>query len=129
MEIESEVFGEDNALESELLGLSNDEIRQRIRAFENEVRIMKSDMNRIKHEAKEQMSHVKDNKEKVKMNKVVSYSLRSFLNINLVCTITVDISATCSILFIVCLYFINSFFAKAHLSSYTIVALSCCKCN
>ena len=72
MEIESEVFGEDNALEAELVGLSNDEVRQRIRAFENEVRIMKSDMNRIKHEAKEQMAHVKDNKEKVKMNKVVS---------------------------------------------------------
>ena len=71
MEIESEVFGDDNALESELVGLSNDDIRQRIRAFDNEVRIMKSDMNRIKHEAKEQMAHVKDNKEKVKMNKVV----------------------------------------------------------
>ena len=72
MEIESEVFGEDNALESELVGLSNDEVRQRIRAFDNEVRIMKSDMNRIKHEAKEQMAHVKDNKETVKMNIVVS---------------------------------------------------------
>lgn len=81
MEIESEVFGEDNALESELVGLSNDEVRQRIRAFENEVRIMKSDMNRIKHEAKEQMAHVKDNKEKVKMNKVLPYLVANVIEI------------------------------------------------
>ena len=53
------------------IGLSNDEIRQRIRAFDNEIRIMKSDINRIKHEAKEQMAHVKDNKEKIKLNKTV----------------------------------------------------------
>lgn len=51
--------------------MTNDEIKQRIRAFDNEVRIMKSDMNRIKHEAKEQLAHVKDNKEKVKLNKSV----------------------------------------------------------
>lgn len=81
MEIESEVFGEDNALEAELVGLSNDEVRQRIRAFENEVRIMKSDMNRIKHEAKEQMAHVKDNKEKVKMNKVLPYLVANVIEI------------------------------------------------
>ena len=67
------MFGdEEDALEAEIAGMSNDEIRQRIRAFENEVRIMRSDINQIKQEEKEQKLHVKDNREKVKMNKVVS---------------------------------------------------------
>lgn len=96
MEIESEVFGDDNALESELVGLSNDDIRQRIRAFDNEVRIMKSDMNRIKHEAKEQMAHVKDNKEKVKMNKVVGASTLTSAHLR------ISVTPNYLLLFVVC---------------------------
>merc|ERR1719230_1726795 len=38
-------------------------------------------MNRIKHEAKEQMAHVKDNKEKVKMNKVLPYLVANVIEI------------------------------------------------
>jgi len=81
-ELESQVFGdEEDALEAELVGMSNDEIRQRIRAFDNEVRIMRSDMNRIKHEEKEQKAHVKDSREKVKMNKVLPYLVANVIEI------------------------------------------------
>ena len=116
MEIESEVFGEDNALESELVGLSNDEIRQRIRAFDNEVRIMKSDMNRIKHEAKEQMSHVKDNKEKVKMNKVVSPYPKTF-HVSLTFSIpSMSISQFCAVCSVPIVFFHQFDFHNINLS-------------
>lgn len=55
----------------EQMGLSTEDIKQRTRAFENEIRIMRSDINNIRFEAKEQALHVKENREKIKMNKVV----------------------------------------------------------
>jgi len=64
-ELESEIFGgQQDAFELEVAGMSSDELRQRIRLLDNEIRIMRSDMSRIKHETNTQKEHIKDNKEK-----------------------------------------------------------------
>lgn len=72
--LESEVFGDEvDPFLEELSRVTNEELKQRIRALDNEIRIMKSDINRIKHEAKIEEAHIKDNKEKVKVNKQLPY--------------------------------------------------------
>jgi 26S proteasome regulatory subunit T5 len=80
--LESEVFGDqaDPFLE-EIQGLTNDELKQRIRALDNEIRIMKSDINRIKHESRQQEAHIKDNKEKIKVNKQLPYLVANVIEI------------------------------------------------
>lgn len=74
-EMESTVFGDGQADEftAEVAMLSNDDLKQRIKALDNEVRIMKSDIGRIKHESAQQTAHIKDNKEKIKLNKTLPY--------------------------------------------------------
>jgi len=42
---------------------------------------MKSDINRIKHETKEQQLHIKENKEKIKLNKVLPYLVANVVEI------------------------------------------------
>jgi len=81
-ELESAVWGEtaDPFLE-EVNSLSNDELRLRIRALDNEIRIMKSNISKIKHEANQQQAHIKDNKEKIKLNKVLPYLVANVIEI------------------------------------------------
>jgi 26S proteasome regulatory subunit T5 len=49
--------------------------------LDTEIRIMKSDINRIKHEAASQSQHIKDNKEKVKLNKQLPYLVSNVIEI------------------------------------------------
>jgi 26S proteasome regulatory subunit T5 len=72
-ELESSVWGDSSELPDHLLSLSNEELRQHIRAIDNEVRIMKSEINRIKHETSGHNQHIKENKEKIKVNKQLPY--------------------------------------------------------
>jgi 26S proteasome regulatory subunit T5 len=65
----AEIWGEDDILTSEIKMLSNDEINLRIRGLENNVRIMKSEINRYHHEIKTNEEKIKDNKEKIKLNR------------------------------------------------------------
>ena len=78
---ESGVGDEDAVLDEMLSGMSNDEIRQTIRALSNEVRIMNSDVNRIKYESDQQKGHIKDNKEKIKLNKQLPYLVSNVIEI------------------------------------------------
>ena len=80
-EVDAELGNEDAVLDEMLSGMSNDEIRQTIRALENEVRIMKSDVNRIKYESDQQKTHIKDNKEKIKLNKQLPYLVSNVIEI------------------------------------------------
>jgi 26S proteasome regulatory subunit T5 len=72
---------EESSFLAEVGTLSNDEIRQRIRALDNEIRIMKSDIGSIRHESKQQLDHVKDNKEKIKVNKQLPYLVANVVEI------------------------------------------------
>mmetsp|Transcript_26043 Transcript_26043/g.34159 ORF Transcript_26043/g.34159 Transcript_26043/m.34159 type:complete len:438 (+) Transcript_26043:125-1438(+) len=69
-----EIWGDEaEEIDQEILEMSTEEIRQRIRLLDNNIRIMRSDMQRIAHETNSQKEKVKDNNEKVKLNKQLPY--------------------------------------------------------
>lgn len=81
-ELEAEVWGgEQDSFESEILTMSTDEIKQRVRLLDNEIRIMRSDISRIKHESNTQKDHIKDNKEKIKLNRQLPYLVANVIEI------------------------------------------------
>jgi 26S proteasome regulatory subunit T5 len=81
-ELEAAVWGgQSDAFLDSISTMSNDELRQSIRALDNEIRIMKSDMSRIKHEAGQQRAHIKDNKEKIKLNKALPFLVANVIEI------------------------------------------------
>eukprot|EP01031_Cornospumella_fuschlensis_P038954 gene38954-47386_t len=81
-ELEASIFGDaaDSFME-EVSRMSNEQIRQRIRLLDTEVRIMKSDISRIKHESATQVAHIKDNKDKIKLNKQLPYLVANVIEI------------------------------------------------
>lgn len=81
-ELESAVWGEEKDELSDLItSMGNEDLRQTIRLLDNEIRIMKSDMNNIRHQTKEQNAHIKDNKEKIKVNKQLPYLVANVIEI------------------------------------------------
>jgi 26S proteasome regulatory subunit T5 len=80
-ELENEVWGEAEALEASMAVMSNDELKQQTRALDNEIRIMRSDMNRIRHESTQQTAHIKDNKDKIKLNKQLPYLVANVIEL------------------------------------------------
>jgi TolA-binding protein len=61
------------ALDDETMAMSTPELRQRIRLLDNEIRIMRSDIQRITHESRGQRERINENMEKVKLNKQLPY--------------------------------------------------------
>lgn len=81
-ELETSVWGaEQDAFEAEIAQMSTDDIIQRTRALNNEIGYMKSEINRIKFESNLQREHIKDNKEKVKLNKQLPYLVANVVEI------------------------------------------------
>jgi len=69
-----EIWGEGaDQIDQEILEMSAEEIRQRIRLLDNNIRIMRSDMQRINHETNSQKEKIKENNEKIKLNKQLPY--------------------------------------------------------
>ncbi|RLN90849.1 hypothetical protein DYB28_011311 [Aphanomyces astaci] len=73
-----DIWGE---IEPEILGMTNDELKQRIRLLDNEIRIMRSDITRINHESQTQRERIKENNEKVKLNKQLPYLVGNVVEI------------------------------------------------
>merc|ERR1719491_2502839 len=65
----ADIWGDDDILTAELKRASADEIQQRIRLLDNDVRVMKSEQQRLHHELKTIEEKTKDNKEKIKLNR------------------------------------------------------------
>lgn len=81
-ELVAETLGDlDNEIESNIATMSTDDIVQMTRLLDNEIRIMKSDINHAKHESNLQRQNVKDNREKVKHNKVLPYLVSNVVEI------------------------------------------------
>ena len=64
---------DDIGLDPEILQMSNDELQQRIRLLDNDIRIMRSDVQRINHQSSSQRDRIKENNEKIKLNKTLPY--------------------------------------------------------
>lgn len=63
----------DENLEDETRHMTTSELRQRIHLLDNEIRIMRSDVQRIAHESRGQTERIRENMEKVKLNKQLPY--------------------------------------------------------
>lgn len=61
--------------------MTSDEIRQRKRLIENDVRIMKSEIQRIKHESEAQRERIKENQDKIKLNKQLPYLVGNIIEV------------------------------------------------
>jgi len=72
---------EEDVISDDMLAMSNSELRQRISMIDNEVRMMKSDLQRIRHESQGQQERIKENIEKVKVNKQLPYLVGNVVEI------------------------------------------------
>ena len=61
--------------------MSISELRQRIHLINNDIRVMKSDVQRINHESRGQRERIKENQEKVKLNKQLPYLVANVVEI------------------------------------------------
>jgi ATP-dependent 26S proteasome regulatory subunit len=57
------------------------ELRQRIHLLNNDIRIMKSDVQRITHESRAQRDRIRENQEKVKLNKQLPYLVANVVEV------------------------------------------------
>lgn len=80
-EIEASVWGDTDEIPPHVASLSNEDLKQHIRAIDNEVRIMKSEINKIKHETSTHSQHIRENKEKVKVNKQLPYLVANVVEV------------------------------------------------
>ena len=57
------------------------DLRQRIHLLSNDIRVMKSDVQRIMHESRGQRERIRENQEKVKLNKQLPYLVANVVEI------------------------------------------------
>lgn len=76
------IWGDDSQdVDQDILALSTEDIRQRIRLLDNEVRIMRSEKDRLTHEENSQKESIKENLEKIKLNKQLPYLVGNIVEI------------------------------------------------
>lgn len=80
-DLETAWGGEVDSFLQQTTQMTNDDLKSAIRALDNEIRIMKSDIGSIKHQSNEQKAHIKDNKEKIKLNKQLPYLVANVIEI------------------------------------------------
>ncbi|CAB9522086.1 26S protease regulatory subunit 6A [Seminavis robusta] len=73
---ESEILEDD-----ETRHMTVGELRQRIHLLNNDIRIMKSDVQRITHESRGQRERIRENQEKVKLNKQLPYLVANVVEV------------------------------------------------
>lgn len=64
-----------------MLRMGNDEIISRTRLLDNEIKIMKSEVMRISHETQAQNEKIKENTEKIKVNKTLPYLVSNVIEV------------------------------------------------
>jgi 26S proteasome regulatory subunit T5 len=75
------VHSEDNEIGSDILLMSADQIQTRNRLLENNIRVMKSEIMRLQHEAATMKERLQDNIEKIKLNKQLPYLVANIVEI------------------------------------------------
>ncbi|EDV53971.1 26S proteasome regulatory subunit 6A-B [Drosophila erecta] len=71
----------EESLGEEVMRMSTDEIVSRTRLMDNEIKIMKSEVIRITHEIQAQNDKIKDNTEKIKVNKTLPYLVSNVIEL------------------------------------------------
>eukprot|EP00934_Nitzschia_sp_Nitz4_P006472 Nitzschia sp. Nitz4//scaffold82_size85912//15218//16692//NITZ4_005128-RA/size85912-snap-gene-0.130-mRNA-1//1//CDS//3329558796//6462//frame0 len=67
--------------DNETRHMSNGELRQRIHLINNDIRVMKSDVQRITHDSRGQRDRIRENQEKVKLNKQLPYLVANVVEV------------------------------------------------
>lgn len=67
----------------EVLRMATDEVIGRTRLLDNEIKIMKSEVMRISHEHQAQTDKIKDNAEKIKVNKTLPYLVSNVIEVKI----------------------------------------------
>jgi len=79
---EKEIFKDaEESLGAEVLRMSNDELTSRTRLLDNEIKIMKSEILRVTHEQQAMKDKIKENTEKIKVNKTLPYLVSNVVEI------------------------------------------------
>jgi ATP-dependent 26S proteasome regulatory subunit len=71
----------ENVEDEETRHMSVNELRQRIHLINNDIRVMKSDVQRITHESRGQRDRIRENQEKIKLNKQLPYLVANVVEI------------------------------------------------
>lgn len=66
----------------DILRLAPEEITNRTRLLENDIKVMKSEIVRLQHEQAAMKERIKDNKEKIKMNKQLPYLVGNVVEVS-----------------------------------------------
>merc|ERR1712168_1166696 len=77
----ADMMDDSDIIDQEIFSMSTEDIIQRTRALENEVRILRSESLRINHEVQTMKDKIKENTEKVKVNKVLPYLVSNIVEI------------------------------------------------
>lgn len=80
----SSLWGDDPeaaAIESQIAELDTSGLQSRVRMFDNNIRVMKSEVSRLQHEIASKQAAIKDNNEKIKMNKQLPYLVSNIVEI------------------------------------------------
>lgn len=72
---------EETLEDEETRHMSVGELRQRIHLINNDIRVMKSDVQRITHESRGQRDRIRENQEKVKLNKQLPYLVANVVEV------------------------------------------------
>lgn len=71
----------EEGLGAEVLRMSNDELISRTRLLDNEIKIMESEIHRVSHEQQAMKDKIKENTEKIKVNKTLPYLVSNVVEI------------------------------------------------
>jgi 26S proteasome regulatory subunit T5 len=72
---------ETSEMDKEILTMTNEEVRQRVKLLDNDIRIMRSEVQRITHDTQTQRDRIKENNEKIKLNKQLPYLVGNIVEI------------------------------------------------
>ncbi|EDO37502.1 predicted protein [Nematostella vectensis] len=75
------IWGDGEEMGEEVLRMSTDEIVSRARLLDNEIKIMKSEIMRISHEQQAMKEKIKENSEKIKVNKTLPYLVSNVIEL------------------------------------------------
>jgi 26S proteasome regulatory subunit T5 len=73
---------QEESLPEEILKATPDELQTRTRLLENDIKIMRSEHLRLKHEESTMKEKIKDNTEKIKQNKVLPYLVGNVVEVS-----------------------------------------------
>ncbi|CAH1725025.1 26S proteasome regulatory subunit 6A-B [Aphis gossypii] len=75
------VWEDSDRVEDEILLMSNEEIKSRTHLLDHDIKVMKSEVMRISHELQSQADKIKENTEKIKVNKTLPYLVSNVIEL------------------------------------------------